>query len=187
MSRWEPDAQGRLIQAAVTLFDQQGYAQTTVAGIAEAAGLTKRSFFRYFTDKREVLFKGSPEFEQSWIEGIQAAPAGATAMVAVSGGLDAVAALFAGRLRFAAVRAQIITANPDLREREQMKLAHLTQAATAALVDRGVPAHAATLAAHTGVTVFHVAFTRWVSQDNPPTLQQLIQESLKELRAVITT
>ena len=59
MSRWKPDAAGRLIKAAITLFAEQGYEETTVAEIAERAGLTKRTFFRYFSDKREVLFSGS--------------------------------------------------------------------------------------------------------------------------------
>ena len=76
MSRWKPDAQGRLTKAAITLFEEQGYDQTTVAEIAEAAGLTKRTFFRYFSDKREVLFNGSRELQDRWIERDRSCPAG---------------------------------------------------------------------------------------------------------------
>src|ERR1700735_1910197 len=77
MSRWQPDAAGRLMKAAITLFVEQGYEETTVAEIAERAGLTKRTFFRYFSDKREVLFSGSQELQHLWLEGLCAGPAGA--------------------------------------------------------------------------------------------------------------
>ena len=75
MTRWKPDAEGRLITAAIALFDERGYDQTTVAEITEAAGLTKRTFFRYFADKREVLFKGALELRERWIAGIETASA----------------------------------------------------------------------------------------------------------------
>ncbi len=184
MSRWKPDAKGRLITAAVSLFDEQGYDDTTVAEIAEAAGLTKRTFFRYFADKREVLFNGSPEFQRRWIGGIAAAPPDAGAMAAVSAGLDEVAKLFTDRHPFARTRSRIIAANPELQERELIKLQTLSGAIKAALIDRGVSANAATLAAQAGVTVLHVAFARWVEQDDPAALRQLMDETLQELRSV---
>ena len=184
MSRWKPDAEGRLTKAAITLFEEQGYDDTTVAQIAEAAGLTKRTFFRYFTDKREVLFNGSHELEERWIGGIQAAPPDAGPMAAVSAGLDEVADLFAGRHPFASMRAEIIAANPELQERELIKLQSLAGAVKAALVDRGVSENAAVLAAQAGVTVFHVAFARWVAQDDPAAFRRLMDESLDELRSV---
>src|SRR5476651_1917711 len=74
MGRWEPNARGRLEQAAMELFQELGYARTTVEGIAARAGLTERTFFRYFTDKREVLFSGSADLERSIVEGIGGAP-----------------------------------------------------------------------------------------------------------------
>ena len=106
MSRWKPDAEGRLTKAAITLFEEQGYDDTTVAEIAEAAGLTKRTFFRYFTDKREVLFNGANELTERWIDGIEAASPDASPLAAVSAGLDEVAELFADRLPFARTRSQ---------------------------------------------------------------------------------
>lgn len=184
MARWEPDAEGRLIKAAITLFDERGYGETTVAEIAAAAGLTKRTFFRYFTDKREVLFKGAEELSDRWIGGIQAAPVGATPMASVRAGLDEVASLFAERHPFARVRSQIIAANPELQERELIKLQTLAQAVAAALCERGAAPQAGVLAAQSGVTVFHVAFARWVAQDDPAALGRLIDESLDELRSV---
>jgi AcrR family transcriptional regulator len=185
MSRWKPDAEGRLSLAAIALFERQGYDQTTVAEIAEAAGLTKRTFFRYFSDKREVLFNGSHELSDRWIGGIAAAPSDAGAMEAVFGGLDEVAKLFADRHPFARTRSRIIAANPELQERELIKLQSLAGAVTAALVGRGVAANAAILAAQAGLTVFQVAFARWVEQDDPAAFRRLMDESLHELRSVI--
>jgi AcrR family transcriptional regulator len=187
MSRWKPDAQGRLMSAAIELFDEQGYEATTVAEIAERAGLTKRTFFRYFSDKREVLFSGSQELQGLWLEGLAGAPAQASPLTAVTAGLDPVAEMFTERHPFARIRTQVIEANPELQERELIKLQRLTAAITGALVERGVPMNAAILAAHSGVTVFHVAFARWVQQNEPTALQQLIDESLQELRSVTAT
>lgn len=184
MSRWEPDAEGRLTKAALALFEEQGYVETTVAEIAEAAGLTKRTFFRYFADKREVLFNGSTELRRRWIDALDAASPAASPMAAVDVGLDAVAELFADRHPFARMRSEIIAANPELQERELIKLQSLAGAIAAALRERGVSHNAAILAAHAGVTVFHVAFAQWVEQDDPTAFRRLMDDSLEELRSV---
>jgi AcrR family transcriptional regulator len=184
MSRWKPDAQGRLMSAAIALFEQQGYEATTVAEIAEHAGLTKRTFFRYFSDKREVLFSGSHELERLWLEGVAAAPPDATPLAVVVAGLEPVTEMFAERHDFARIRSGIIEANPELRERELIKLQNLAGAVKAALIERGVSTNAAILASQAGVTVFHVAFARWVEQDDPAAFRRLIDESLDELRLV---
>jgi AcrR family transcriptional regulator len=184
MTRWKPDAAGRLIKAAITLFDQQGYDETTVAEIAESAGLTKRTFFRYFADKREVLFQGSEELEHVWVDGVAAAPSDAGALAAVMAGLDSVTAMFVERHPFAQIRSRIIAANPELQERELIKLQTLASAIAEALQARGVSHDAAMLAAQTGVTVFHLGFARWVAQDDPAALQRLTRESLDQLRSV---
>jgi AcrR family transcriptional regulator len=184
MSRWKPDAAGRLMKAAITLFEEQGYEETTVAEIAAAADLTKRTFFRYFADKREVLFSGSQELERRWIEAVAAAPADADPLAAATAGFDPVAEMFVERHGFVQVRARIIDSNPELQERELIKLQSLAGAVKAALVDRGVPVNAAVLAAQAGVTVFHVAFGRWVAQDDPAAFRRLMDESLDELRSV---
>jgi AcrR family transcriptional regulator len=184
MTRWKPDAAGRLVQAAIALFDQQGYDETTVAEIAESAGLTKRTFFRYFADKREVLFGGSQELERVWCDGVAAAPPDAGALGAVMAGLERVTAIFVERHAFARIRNRIIAANPELQERELIKLQRLSGAIAAALEARGVPDDAAALAAQTGVTVFHAAFARWVAQDDPAAFHRLTLESLEQLRSV---
>lgn len=186
MTRWKPDAAGRLIAAAITLFDQQGYEQTTVAEIAAAADLTKRTFFRYFTDKREVLFSGSEELEQRWLAAVADAPPSADPLAAATAGFDPVAGMFEPRHSFARMRARIIAANPELQERELIKLQTLAGAIQTALGERGVSVNAAILAAQAAVTVFHVAFARWVEQDDPAAMRRLMDESLDELRAVTT-
>ncbi len=184
MSRWEPDAAGRLMKAAITLFAEQGYEATTIAEIAERAGLTRRTFFRYFSDKREVLFSGSAELQRVWLEALAAAPAGAGPLATVTSGLGPVADIFAERHDFARIRAGIIEANPELRERELIKLQNLAASIKAALVERGFPANVAVLAAQAGVTVFHVAFAAWVGQDDPTAFRRLMDESLEEMRSV---
>lgn len=185
MSRWKPDATGRLAKAALTLFDQKGYENTTVAEIAARAGLTKRTFFRYFSDKREVLFSGSDELERLWVKALAEAPEDAGALAAVQTGLDAVAEMFTERHSFAQIRARIVVANPELQERELIKLERLASSIASALEQRGVRASTAVMAAQTSVRVFHLAFARWIAQDDPDALQGLVHESLEELRELL--
>jgi AcrR family transcriptional regulator len=187
MSRWKPDSEGRLIVAAITLFVERGYDDTTVAEIAEAAGLTKRTFFRYFSDKREVLFKGSEELMACWIDGVEAAPADAGPMAAVAAGLDRVAGLFEGRHPGARLRSRVVAENPELQERELIKLQTLAGAIAGALRARGVSPTASVLASQAGVTVFHVGFAHWVAQNDPAALGRLMHEALAELRALTAT
>jgi AcrR family transcriptional regulator len=184
MTRWKPDAAGRLMTAALTLFEEQGYDATTVAQIAERAGLTKRTFFRYFADKREVLFGGGQELTDRWLGALRATPADAAPLDTVTAGFDPIAVMFEERWDFARVRAQIVEANPELKERELIKLQTLAGSIAQTLEDRGVSHNAAILAAQAGVTVFHVAFARWVTQDDPAAFRRLMDESLQELRGL---
>src|SRR4051812_5557079 len=91
MGRWEPGARGRLTRAALELYLDPGYEQTTVADIAARAGVTERTFFRHFADKREVLFDGSAEFQATVLAAIAAAPATASALAGAVAGMDAAA------------------------------------------------------------------------------------------------
>jgi AcrR family transcriptional regulator len=184
MTRWKPDAAGRLMTAAIELFDEQGYDATTVAAIAERAGLTKRTFFRHFADKREVLFSGSGELERRWVDAVAAAPPDTTPMAAVAAGFTPVADMFEELHGFVQRRARIIVANPELQERELIKLQRLAGAIQEALLARGTSLDAAILAAQAGVTVFHVAFARWVQQDEPAAFRPLLADALEELRGV---
>jgi AcrR family transcriptional regulator len=184
VARWEPDASGRLAQAALELFDERGYDATTVAEIAERAALTKRTFFRYFADKREVLFSGGGELERRITEAVAAAPAQASPLDAVAAGLEATAGMFEERREFAARRQRVIAAHPDLQERERNKLAGLAVAMAESLRRRGVGDPAAILTAEAGVAAFRVAFQRWVDQDERRDLRELLRESFDELRAI---
>jgi AcrR family transcriptional regulator len=185
MVRWQPDAELRLQQAALSLYAERGFDATTVAEIAERAGLTKRTFFRYFADKREVLFRGSNELRELFVEAAAAAPESATPIeAALAAGLGAAAEMFAGRLDFARQRQAIIAANPELQERELIKLSSMAESIAAALRGRGVSEQAAILAAQTAMTIFQVAFARWVDQPDPDALPRLISEALQELRSL---
>jgi AcrR family transcriptional regulator len=166
MSRWEPDAIGRLRQAAMELYRERGYDETTVAQIASRAGLTERTFFRYFADKREVLFHGAERLQAFLVEQVVAAPASTPPMEAVASALHAVAsASEEGRdfADFARQRHALMVIHADLRERELMKLASLASATSEALRRRGVSEPAASLVAEAGIAVFKVSFGRWVA------------------------
>ena len=184
MGRWEPGANERMVKAAMELFAERGYEQTTAGDIAARAGVTERTFFRHFTDKREVLFDGSQTMERLTSEAILAAPAADSPLDAALAGVTAGAGLLEDRHDHAVRRAAIIAANPSLQERELLKLAAMTGVITDALHDRGVDEPAAGLAAHSAVTVFHVAFARWVSADVPAPTSACIADVAAELRAL---
>ncbi|WP_445167052.1 TetR family transcriptional regulator [Mycolicibacterium sp. Dal123E01] len=164
MGRWEPDSQGRLQQAALALYTERGFEQTTVAEIAERAGLTERTFFRYFADKREVLFAGQDSLLVQLTEAVVAAPDSAP-LDAVSSGLQALGAFFDGRRERSRSRQAVIDANPALQERELTKRAALSAAMADGLVQRGVPATTARLTGEAGAAVFHLAFEQWLAAD----------------------
>jgi AcrR family transcriptional regulator len=184
MGRWEPDTPGRLAKAALDLYSERGYEQTTVAEIASRAGLTDRTYFRHYSDKREVLFAGSAALQEVFVTAVAGAPAGAGPLEAVAAGLEAAAGILAERRDFARKRHGVITANADLLERELIKLATLTSALAATLRDRGVPEPAATLTAEAGTAVFKVAFERWVAADEPCGLSELMRGTLDILTDV---
>jgi AcrR family transcriptional regulator len=184
MARWEPDARGRLAQAALELYVEQGFEQTTVAEIAQRAGLTERTFFRHFADKREVLFGGAGELQQILVTSVADAPASSGPMDAVAVTLVAWADVMTERRDFAMKRQAVISANPELQERELIKLATLASAMADALRARGVAEPAASLTAEAGIAVFRIAFDRWVREGATSDLGQLIEESLHELRVV---
>jgi AcrR family transcriptional regulator len=184
MSRWEPNARGRLEQAALDLYVERGFEQTTVAEIAERAGLTERTFFRHFADKREVLFAGAGTLQEFLVSAVADAPESAAPIEAVAAGLEAAGALLQERREYSRQRQAVITANTGLQERELIKLASLATALAVALRKRGVTDPAASLTAEAGIAVFKIAFERWVNATGRPDLPQLIRESLDDLRAV---
>jgi len=184
MARWEPDSRGRLRTAAIDLYGERGFEQTTVAEIARRAGLTERTFFRHFADKREVLFAGSESLEEALVRAVAAAPEGVPALDVVGAGLEALGAQLPTERAVSARRQAIISANAELRERELIKLASLTSALAAALRGRGLDETAASLTAEIGIAVFRVAFERWIEPGEERDFAAIVHESLAQVRAV---
>jgi AcrR family transcriptional regulator len=184
MARWEPDARGRLVAAALDLFNERGYDQTTVAEIAERAGLTKSTFFRHFPDKRDVLAAGQDAIAQLLREGIAGAPADATPLTAVGSGLKSAAAAFTSFNRELAPRLKAaIAASAELQERNALKQAGLALAMAEALEARGIPEPTAVLAAELGALAFKKAYARWAEPDESRDLGSMACEALRELQA----
>lgn len=183
MGRWAPDAASRLAAAAVTLFEDCGYDQTTVADIALAAGLTERTFFRHFTDKREVLFAGTADLRATMTASVAGAPPGSSPLAAVTVALEAGAAFFADRQSHARRRQHVLAATPVLAEREASKMGVLVDDLAAALRGRGVDEPTATLTAEIGVLTFRTAFLRWLDQDGG-SLADVYPSVLAEVREV---
>lgn len=182
MVRWEPGAKERLRGAALDLYLQQGFEQTTVADIARSVGLSERTFFRHYADKREVLFDGQDLLQATLVNGVDAEPDAATPLNLVGGALAAAAALFPDERRdYSRRRQAVIAANPALHERELLKLAGLAAALGAALRDRGVPEPTATIAAQSGVTVFAVAFGQWIAEGETRPFTELGRQGLTTL------
>jgi AcrR family transcriptional regulator len=184
MSRWEPNARGRLEEAALELYGERGFDQTTVAEIAERAGLTERTFFRYFADKREVLFGGEGMLDEI-VTGVVAGAGESVAPIdALAEGLAAVGEIFRGRRDHARRRQAVIAATPGLQERELIKLSRLAAATAEVLRRRGVAEPAASLTAEAGIAVFKVAFERWIADGADRELSTVIGESIDEFKAV---
>jgi AcrR family transcriptional regulator len=187
MGRWEPNAQGRLAEAAMELYSERGYEGTTVAEIAARAGLTERTFFRYYADKREVLFDGGGQMQELLAGAAAAAPEGAEPIDAAAVGLQAVAtALDERRGRdFARRRQAVIAANPELQERELSKLASWSEALAGAVEERGVPAATARLVGEVALAVFRAAFESWVADGESRDLGELVRVALAELKMAV--
>jgi AcrR family transcriptional regulator len=182
MGRWEPGARERLQAAALELFATRGFEQTTAAEIAQSVGLTERTFFRHFADKREVLFYGQQEFLQAFLDGVDAAPPDAAPLEVIAFALQAATSFFPDERRsYSRMRQAVIDANPGLRERELHKLAGLATTVAEALRARGIGEPAATLAAESGGTVFGIAFAQWIREGERRSLADMASNVLNEL------
>ena len=184
MSRWEPNPRGRLGEAAMELYVERGFEQTTVAEIARRAGLTERTFFRHYGDKREVLFWGAAALQDALVSALAGSPDSATPMEAIATALAAAGTVFDGNREHSRLRQSIIASNPELQERELIKLATLGSALAAALRLRGVEEPAASLAAEAGVAVFKISFALWLDEDNQREFSEIVREALATLKAV---
>jgi AcrR family transcriptional regulator len=184
MGRWEPDARGRLLKAALELYGERGFEQTTVAEIAERAGLTERTFFRHFADKREVLFAGAEVLQARMTSAVADAPDHAAPIEAAAAGIAAAGALIQEGGELPRQRQSIIAASVELQERELIKLASLAAALAEVLRSRGVTEPEASLAAEAALAAFKIGFDRWINSSGERDLPQVIGESLEALKAV---
>jgi len=185
VGRWEPDAQGRLARAAMELYSERGFDNTTVEEIAARAGLTERTFFRYFADKREVLFGGANELQQFLVAHVLEAPVSLAPIEVVAQAYMAAGDdIFEARRDFARIRQAVIAASTELRERELIKLALLNAALAGALRQRGVDDPEASLAAEAGGSAFRLGFERWVEDTKGTPMATFIRDALDALKAV---
>ncbi len=186
MTRWEPDAKSRLRAAALDLFASRGYEQVTAAEIAQAAGLTERTFYRHFADKREVLFGGSELLTDAIKRGAAMAPAGATPLEIVAAALEASAEFFPDERRpHSRKRQAVIDANPALQERELLKLAGTADVLAAALRERGVPEPLASLTAQTSRAASSITFAQWIREGEQRSYAEIARAVLAETTAML--
>ncbi|SNS94571.1 DNA-binding transcriptional regulator, AcrR family [Rhodococcoides kyotonense] len=185
MVRWEPGAKDRLRVAALDLYAERGFEQTTATDIARAAGVTERTFFRHFADKREVLFDGQDQLKNVFVEAVAQAPDDASAMDVVAQAVSSAGTFFDDDHRpYSRARQTVIDANPGLQERELLKMATLSRAVASGLITRGVSEPQATLAAEVGVSVFGVAFRQWIAADEERSFEDIADGLFRDLRAL---
>ncbi|MGW6922377.1 TetR/AcrR family transcriptional regulator [Streptomyces sp. NPDC054950] len=186
MARWEPHAPQRLAEAALELFAERGYDDTTVLDIAQRAGLAKSTFFRHFQNKRDVLF-GEDALTEQLVTAISEAPAEATPLEAVAHGIDALGrnVFTPARRAFGVRRRAVIEAHSDLREREALKGMSLTAAIAGAVARRGVPVLTARVAAELGALALKVTYEQWSEADNTVEYSDLARQNLSAVRAAV--
>jgi AcrR family transcriptional regulator len=185
MVRWEPGAPERLQRAALELYAPRGFEQTTATEIAQAVGLTERTFFRHFSDKREVLFYGQHLLTEAFLGGVASAPPDASPIEVVAAALESAAVFFTDdRREHSRTRQSVIDRNPALQERELHKLATLATTVAEALRARGIGELAAALAAESGRTVFGLAFAQWIRDGEQRSLATISADVLGELLAL---
>jgi AcrR family transcriptional regulator len=184
VSRWQPHARERLENAALELFVRNGYDRTTVAQIADRAGVNRATFFRHFTDKREVLFGGEDVLAQLFSDAIAVAPAEATLADCLRAALLAAEVAMTAQLRVAAIRRiSVVAATRELQERALLKHARIAASVVAALRERGEDELSARFGAEMTVLAFNVAFERWMAANEGDAFSPIAEAVWADLRA----
>ena len=181
MPRWDPRAKDRLRNAALELYLEHGYENVTVAQITERAGLTRRTFSRYFTDKRDVLFAGSEQLPGALADAVVQADGTLPPFGALLAALADIGELLARQVPHASQRRAVITASPELQERERTKFAAVAGALAGALQQRGEAESSARLLAQVGAAIFQTAFERWTDQPEHAGFPACVREAATEL------
>ena len=187
MGRWEPNPRGRLAKAAVELFAAQGFDETTGAQIAARAGMHERSFFRLFPDKREVFFHAVEAARREAVAVIAGLPAEVAPVDAVTAALEQRCEIIQQHTDAARIRHDLVSANAELHERDLSKHAELAAGMAEALCERGTPESLAKLLAHTAVTVFRLAFDRWIADPEHQDLPVMFRDGLSELASALAS
>lgn len=169
----------------MALFEERGYAKTTVGDIAERAGLTERTFFNHFSDKREVLFAGSEQFVARIVEAARAAPKSEPPLDVVLAAYEAMNDFFEERRPFSRRRSALIAAHPELQERELVKMLSVAAAITEVLEQRGATPTAATLAAQTGGAIMRVGFEQWTRDAKHRSLTFHLRAARRQLEGIV--
>jgi AcrR family transcriptional regulator len=188
MARWEPDARGRLLQAAVALFSERGYDATTAAEIAERAGLTKTTLFRHFADKREILFQGQDALVALAVGGVEGAPAGSTPFEVLRAGVGALCTMHPAELR-ADQRGidALLSSSPELTERAVYKRSTVTEALRRSLSARLEDDRLAAILADLGVRAYYDGFAAWVASPVDGPLVDVVDRELEAYASVLTS
>ena len=183
MGRWAPDARERLESAALDLFVKNGYEETTVAQIADRAGLNRATFFRHFADKREVLFGGEDVLAGLFADGIRAASPDAILTECLQAAFAAAEVALTPQQRAkAAQRVLVVATNSELQERGLLKHARIAGSINAALRERGVDELTARLGAEVGMLAFTIAVERWMTSETAEPFTVLAASALNDLQ-----
>lgn len=186
MPRSGAEARRRLQQAALELYRERGFDQTTTAEIAARAGVNERTFFRHFPDKREVLFDGEADLRAALTRAVAEAPEDLQPLEVLLQAFRKAGRILEENRPFSEPRLAIIAVTPALRERDLAKAASLTEAVAEALRGRGVPDRLAGLAAQTGWAAFHHAAQAWID-DPSRSLDAHLRQAFDDLRALSAT
>jgi AcrR family transcriptional regulator len=184
MAKSEDDVRVRLQRAALELFRERGYDRTTAAEIAARAGVTERTFFRHFPDKREVLFDGEATLRAALTASIADSPDGLGPLDTLFRAFRSVRPLLEDNRPFSKPRHEVISGTPALYEREMAKTGALADALAAALKARGVVQPRAVLAARIGMAAFVYATVSWLDEPEPG-LGERLDLTCRELKALL--
>lgn len=176
------DARERFEAAAMALFREHGYAGTTVPDIAEKAGLTERTFFRYFSDKPEVLFWRADELKTKIISAIEASAASASSLDVLLSAFQSIGRFYDSNRAEITVRHALVVAHAEFRARDMLKKQELADAIESAMQLRGCSEAEAQIAAANGMAIWRVALARWARDEEPAPFMQYIQDAFDQLR-----
>lgn len=187
MPRWEPNTRERLAKAALELFFEKGYDQTTVKEIADKAGVAKSTFFRHYADKQDVLSVNNQLIGNALTQGIESASTYTSSMQQVTAGLINAAKIFTPEIKNNGTKLKkLLEKNPVLQQGYQMKVNYLINSMVEALKNNGVPEFEAKLVANMGSQAFQEAYSNWIKEYKSPTFPNLVKLEMEKVRQYIS-